>query len=86
MMKGWCLRMIKCKKSKVTIKGSKTDIGADLVCLVRGLIDGDIMTPDEIKNCVDVGTMNDKEQEALFTNVMSSIFNGVFGEEDKDGK
>lgn len=74
--------MIKSKKGEVTIKGSKADIEADMACLVRGLIDGDVMTPDEIKHCVDAGLMDDKEREDAIKKAISNLF-AEFFKEDK---
>lgn len=77
--------MIKSKKGEVTIKGSKADIGAELICLMKGLIEGEIMTDDEIVQALAVATMSESERKDAIEKVMSNIF-AEFFKGDKDGK
>lgn len=77
--------MIKSKKGEVTIKGSKADIGAELICLMKGLIEGEIMTDDEIVHALAVATMSESERKDAIKKAMSNIF-AEFFKGDKDGK
>lgn len=77
--------MIKSKKGEVTIKGTNADIGAELICLMKGLIEGEIMTDDEIVQALAVATMSESEKKDAIKKVMSDIF-AEFFKGDKDGK
>ena len=74
--------MIKSKKGEVTIKGTKADIGAELICLMKGLIEGEIMTDDEIVQALAVATMSESERKDAIKKAVFDIF-AEFFKEDK---
>lgn len=76
------MKMIKSEKGKVTIKGSKAEIVAELTCLMNGLIEGGIMTDDEIVHALAVATMSESERKDAIKKAMSNIF-AEFFKEDK---
>ena len=74
--------MIKSKKGEVTIKGTKADIGVELICLMKGLIEGEIMTDDEIVQALAVATMSESERKDAIKKAVFDIF-AEFFKEDK---
>lgn len=74
--------MIKSKKGEATIKGTKADIAAELICLMKGLIEGKIMTDDEIVQALAVATMSESERKDAIKKAMSNIFAEIFKEDN----
>ena len=70
---------------EVTIKGTKADIGAELTCLMKGLIEGEIMTDDEIVQALAVATMSESEKKMLLRR-LCRIFSLNFLRRTSDGK
>lgn len=69
--------MISCDKGEIRIKGTKSDIKAELSCLLRALVvHGSILTKDDLNTCMKFVDLTDKEiEEETKKVVLSMIFN-----------
>ena len=80
--------MIETKMGKITLKGSKAELIADLAVVVRGIKEA-IMEDDketeesanqEINEAVKIGLLNEEEFEAVKKEKMKEIAKTLFGE------
>lgn len=80
--------MIETKTGKITLKGSKTELIADLAVVVRGIkeaiVEDDKETEEsanqEINEAVKIGLLNEEEFEAVKKEKMKEIAKILFGE------
>lgn len=80
--------MIETKKGKITLKGSKAELIADLGVVVRGIketiMEDDKETEEsvnqEINEAVKIGLLNEEEFEAVKKEKMKEIAKILFGE------
>ena len=85
--------MINTKAGELTLKGSKTELIADLAVIVRGIkesiIEDDKVTEESVKQEIDeavkIGLMNEEEFETVrkekIKEIAKTLFGGLFDED-----
>lgn len=76
--------MIKCKEGKIKVNGSKAEILAELTTLINALVvDKELITKEEIEECVRLGTMEKDDLKHEFVDkFFSRLFEALGGDED----
>ena len=80
--------MINTKAGELTLKGSKTELIADLAVIVRGIkesiMEDDKVTEESVKQEIDeavkIGLMNEEEFETVRKEKIKEIVKTLFGE------
>ena len=79
--------MIKQENAKSEIRGTKLNVMSELTSLINTIYQDDVLTKDEISECVRVAMLDkedlENEVKSAFFNVLKAIF-GVDGGEKSD--
>jgi hypothetical protein len=76
--------MIKQNKEKTEVTGSKTDIMSEFTTLANSLYTNNVLTKDELMNCIRIATLSkeelEKEARAALENEIKKIFESLLFE------
>lgn len=70
--------MLKVDKGEVSIKGRKLDLMAEYAILTRQLIGADILTEDEVDECITLGKKPKEEVEKEAQRIALDFFDNFF--------
>ena len=65
--------MIKSKEGAVKIKGSKSEISADFAMLCKGLIEENVLSPDDLHRLIEASQKADRLIEEIVENFIKSM-------------